>query len=194
MASQGPLSSSSPLFAGLQTLRGNWGWFLALGIVLIVLGILALGAPLVMTLTTVMLFGVLLVVGGGAEIVSSFWASKWSGFFLHVLSGVLHLVVGIIMVDRPGLSAAGFTLVLAVFLLVGGLIRIIVSVVHRFPQWGWVLLNGIVTLLLGILIWRGWPEASLWVIGTFVGLDLLFNGWSWVMLALAARKIPNVTS
>jgi uncharacterized membrane protein HdeD (DUF308 family) len=152
------------LFEGLQTLRSKWGWFLVLGIVLIVLGILALGAPLVMTLTTVMLFGVLLVVGGGAEIVSAFWASKWSGFFLHVLSGVLHLVVGII-----------------------------VSVVHRFPQWGWVLLNGIVTLLLGILIWRGWPEASLWVIGTFVGVDLLFNGWSWVMLALAARKIPNVT-
>jgi uncharacterized membrane protein HdeD (DUF308 family) len=177
---------------GIQALHSNWGWFLALGIVLITLGILALGAPLVMTLTTVMLFGVLLVVGGGAEIVSAFWARQWSGFFLYVLSGVLHAVVGVIMVDRPALTAAGFTLMLAVFLMVGGLVRIIVSVVQRFPQWGWVLLNGCVTCLLGILIWRDWPEASLWVIGTFVGVDLLFNGWCWVMLALAARKLPQV--
>lgn len=192
MASQEPRLSSSPLLEGLQALRGNWSWFLALGVVLIVLGIMALGAPLVMTLTTVMLFGVFLVVGGGAEILSSFWARQWSGFFLHIFSGVLHGVVGVIMIDRPDLTAAGFTLMLAVFLMVGGLVRIIVAVVHRFPQWGWVLLNGIVTLLLGILIWRNWPEASFWVIGTFVGVDLVFNGWSWVMLAVAARKLPLV--
>jgi len=181
------------LLEGLQALRGKWSWFLALGVVLIVLGVVALWTPLVMTLTTVMLFGFLLIVGGGAEIVSAFWASKWSGFFLHVFSGVLHAVVGVIMIDQPGLTAAGFTLMLAMFLMVGGLVRIIVSVVHHFPQWGWVLLNGIVTLLLGILIWRNWPEVSLWVIGTFVGVDLVFNGWSWVMLAVAARRLPLVT-
>ncbi len=87
-----------------------------------------------------------------AEIVSAFWTSQWSVFFLHLLSGVLHLVVGIIMVDRPGLTATGFTLMLALFLMVSGLVRIIVPLMLRFAQWGWVLLNGIVTLLLGVLI------------------------------------------
>lgn len=191
MSSQGSILSSSPMLHGLHTLRSNWGWILALGILLISLGILALGAPLAMTLSSVMLFGMLLIVGGAAEIVSAFWASRWSGFFLLVLSGVLHLIVGMIMIDRPGLTAAGFTLMLAVFLMVGGLIRIIVSGVQRFPQWGWMMVNGFVTLLLGILIWRDWPAASLWLIGTFIGIDLVFNGWGWVMLALAIRKLPH---
>lgn len=184
----------SPLFEGLQSLRSKWGWFLALGIVLIVLGVISLTAPLLVTLTTVMLFGLLLVIGGGAEFLSAFWASKWSGFFVLVFGGLLRLVVGIIMLEHPGPAAAGITLMLAVLLIVGGLVRIVISVTQRYPQWGWTALNGVVAFLLGVVIWREWPTASLWVIGTFVGVDLLFNGWSWVMLALAIRKFPQVAS
>ena len=93
-------------------------------------------------------------------------------------------------IDLVSLAAEVLTLILAVAFLVGGSVRIVVVLTERFSAWPWVLLNGVVTLLLGILIWRQWPESSLWVIGLFVGIDLIFNGWSWVMLALAVRAIP----
>src|SRR5207253_4921622 len=126
------------------------------------------------------------------EVASAFWARRWGGFFLHVLVGLLYFFVGLLLLDRPGLGATGYTLMLAVFFVFGGVSRIIFALGHRFSGWGWVLLNGVITLFLGILIWRELPEAALWVIGTFVGIELLFNGWSWVMLGLAARSMPAV--
>jgi uncharacterized membrane protein HdeD (DUF308 family) len=76
----------------------------------------------------------------------------------------------------------------AACLLVGGILRIVVSLVERFEGWGWSLLNGVVSLLLGAVIWRQWPLSSLWFIGLFVGIEMLFSGLSWVMLALAVRS------
>lgn len=192
LAFRDELLASSPLLQGLQTLRRHWWCLLALGILLVTLGVISIGAPLIMTITTVMIFGSLLLIGGVAEIISAFWARQWSGFFLIVLGGVFHVSVGVIMLERPGLAAAGFTLMLAIFLVVGGLIRIIVSVAQRFPQWGWMTLGGSVALLMGLLIWKDWPEASLWLIGTFVGVDLVLNGLSWATLGLAIRKLPHI--
>jgi uncharacterized membrane protein HdeD (DUF308 family) len=184
----------SPFAAELHELRRNWGWFLVLGIGLIIVGMLAIGAAFVATLATVLTFGILMLVGGGIEIVSAFLAQRWSGFFLHLLAGVLYLVVGFFMIAHPVAAAAGLTLMLAALFLAGGLFRIILSLSHRFPGWGWTLLNGVITLLLGFLIWRGWPEAAFWVIGLFVGIELIFAGWSWVMLALAVRNVPKATA
>jgi uncharacterized membrane protein HdeD (DUF308 family) len=76
---------------------------------------------------------------------------------------------------------------LAASFLVGGFLRAVFSVVLRFPAWSWVLLNGVVDVLLGVLILNGWPESSLWVIGLFVGIDLIFHGVGWVMLGLGVR-------
>ncbi len=174
---------------GLRDICKSWGWLLAFGIVLVVVGTLAVGASFITTLATVVAFGVLLLVGGGAQIVGAFFSRKWSGFFLQLLAGVLYLVVGLLMVSNPLIAAAGLTLLLAAFFLVGGVARIVVAVSERFENWGWVLLNGVVTLLLGILIWRGWPASALWVIGLFVGIEMIFCGWSWVMLGLTARRI-----
>ena len=174
----------------LPNLRRRWGWFLALGIFLIVVGVLAIQRPEVATLTVVEVIGFLLVFGAGAEIVSSFWARRWGGFFLHLLTSLLYLFVGAVILERPGLGAAGYTLMLAVFFVASGLFRIVFALSQRFSGWGWTLLSGVVTLALGVLIWRDLPEAAFWVIGTFVGIDLLFVGWSWVMLGLAVRSIP----
>jgi len=94
-------------------------------------------------------------------------------------------------VERPGLGAEVITFMLAIALLVGGSFRIVMALSERFHGWGWVLLNGIVTLVLGILIWRQWPESSLWVIGLFVGIDMVFAGWSLVMAGLAVRTLAR---
>ena len=82
------------------------------------------------------------------------------------------------------------TLIIAIFLIISGIFRIVSALSERFTGWGWVLLNGGVSLLLGLLIYKQWPLSGLWVIGLFVGIDLIFNGWAWIMLSLAMRKPP----
>ena len=182
-----------PLLAGLEEVRRNWGWFLALGIALIVLGVLALGAPWLVTLATVLLFGWLLLFAGVFEAVGAFWARRWSGFFLHLLAGTLNVVIGLLLIAHPVAGAAGLTLLLAAFFLVGGLFRLGVAAAVQFPGWPWAVLGGAVTALLGILIWAEWPSSALWVIGLFVGIELIFRGLGWVMFALAARELPRPT-
>jgi uncharacterized membrane protein HdeD (DUF308 family) len=191
MALETQPTMTGALLDGLQSLRANWGWFLALGIALIVLGTLAIGAAFIATLAVAVTFGILLLIGGGVQIASAFWARRWSGFFLQLLVGILYVVVGALMVEHPIGAAAGLTLMLAAYFLAAGLLRIVVALTERFHNWGWVLLNGVITLVLGVLIWRQWPESSLWVLGLFVGIDMIFSGWSWVMLALALRSLPR---
>jgi uncharacterized membrane protein HdeD (DUF308 family) len=174
----------------LEGLRKNWFWLLILGIVLVVVGVIAIGSYFVATLATVLALGILFLVGGVVEVANSFWAHCWRGFWLHLLAGILYVVLGFLIIQRPGAAAAGFTLVLAAVFMVGGLFRIVSSLVDQFHGWGWVLLNGVVTLVLGIMIWREWPESALWVIGLFVGIDMVFAGWSWIMMALAVRNVP----
>ena len=134
------------------------------------------------------MLGFLLMIGGAVEIVDAFLGRGWRGFWLHLLTGILYLVLGFLMVQRPLAAAAIFTLMLAAALFVGGLFRIIVALSERFYGWGWVLLNGIITLVLGILIWQEWPQAAYWVIGLFVGIDMLLDGWSLVITVLTVRS------
>jgi uncharacterized membrane protein HdeD (DUF308 family) len=172
----------------LEAIRANWVWFLALGITLIIIGTIAVGMPFVASLATAVTFGALLLVGGIAQLAGAFWTRDWSGFFLNLLMGVLYVVLGLFFVRDPGDALLAMTLLLACMLMVGGLFRIIGSVMYQFPHWGWTLVGGIINLILGIMIWQQWPVSGLWVIGLFVGIDLIFTGWTWVMLALAVRK------
>src|SRR5262249_36053909 len=132
--------------------------------------------PLVASLASAMAIGALLLLGGVAQMVGAFWTRDWSGFFLSLLMGVLYLLLGVLFLRDPGDALAAMTLLLACALMVGGLFRIIASLMHRFPHWGWILAGGILNLVLGILIWQQWPAAALWVIGLFVGIDLIFTG------------------
>jgi uncharacterized membrane protein HdeD (DUF308 family) len=175
----------------LEVLEKTWGWFLALGIILIIVGTLAIGASFITSLAIVLVFGTLLLVGGSVQVIGAFFSRKWKGFFQELLAGILYLVVGLLMVNNPVATLAALTLLLAAFFLVAGIARVVVAVTERFENWGWVFVSGVVTFLLGILIWRGWPVSALWVIGLFVGIEMIFCGWSWVMLALAARSVAK---
>jgi uncharacterized membrane protein HdeD (DUF308 family) len=173
----------------LEAIRGNWGWLLGLGIALIVVGTLAIGAPLIASLATAVAIGFLLLMAGIAQLVGTFWTRDWSGFFLSLLAGILYVVLGVLFLRAPGQELLALTLLLACVLMVGGLFRIIGSVMYQFPHWGWVLLSGVINLALGVLIWQEWPASALWVIGLFVGIDLMFTGWTWVMLAFAVKNL-----
>ena len=138
-----------------------------------------------------MVIGILLLLGGIAEMVGAFWCRGWSGFFLHLLSGVLSIVVGVLFLRAPVDALLALTLLLACLLLVGGIFKIVAALSYRFGAWGWSLASGIIDVVLGVMIWQEWPASALWVIGLFLGISLVFRGINWIGLGLALRAIPR---
>ncbi len=177
----------------LQHIRSHWFWIVLLGVLLAVAGTAAIVVPPATVGTTfaaVVFLGVLLMIGGVATIVSAFWIGKWSGFLVQLLVGLLYVACGFVVTENPAISAVTMTVFIAVSFMVLGAFRAVGALVLRFPEWGWALLNGVVTFLAGAVIYRQLPFDALWVIGLLVGLEMLFNGWTWIMIGLALRRIP----
>ena len=177
---------------GLNALRGNWFWFVLLGISLILLGAVALGSVVITSLAVAAVIGVLLIMGGVFEAIGAAWCRGWSGFFLHLLSGILSIVIGVLFLRAPVGALAALTLLLAFFLMTGGVFKIVTSLSYRFAAWGWALAGGVIDVLLGLMIWQEWPASALWVIGLFVGINFIFRGVNWIALGLALRSLPRL--
>lgn len=175
-------------FNAFDELRKKWGWFLGLGVLLVILGLFAISGAVFVTWLSVIFLGVLLLVGGLVQLIYSFYTRKWSGFFMSLLAGILYTVTGFLMIKNPALSALTLTLLLASFYTVSGLFRIIGALTTKFEHWEWVLASGIISLILGVLIFAEWPLSGLWIIGLFIGIDLIFIGWVWIVIALAAHR------
>lgn len=180
--------SLEPYFSSIDYVQKNWKTFLALGIVLVVVGFLAIGAATVTSFVTLLFVAITLIIAGITKLVYSFWARQWSGFFVSLLSGLLYTVIGVLFLAKPVAGLAALTLMIGCLFLVSGVFKIAVAFGSRIQQWGWILASGVISLLLGIMVLAEWPEASLWVIGLFVGIDLIFYGWTWILLALAAKQ------
>ncbi len=174
-----------------EELREIWAFLAGMGAALILLGAIAIASSFIATLATVIVFGILLIIGALFQVVTALWGRNWRGFFLHLLGGVLYLIVGVFMIDHPIEAAAAVTLLVAIGLLASGILRIVLSLVERFDGWGWMLLSGVISFVLGTAIWRQWPLSGLWVIGLFVGIEMLSSGLSWLMLGLAVRSLPR---
>jgi len=172
-----------------EHLTSSWWCFLLMGIFLMVCGTVALAFPIVTNVAAMMVLGVVLMVSGVVTIVTAFWTGKWSGLLLQLLVGILYLVVGMQIADTPVKAGVVMAVFIAGFFIVAGAFRAVAALVLRFPHWGGTLLNGIVTLLCGVVIYRHFPECALWVVGLLVGLEMLFNGWTWIMLAMAVRSL-----
>ncbi len=190
MASKIDLAQASLSAVGAEELRNKWGWFLAVGVLLIIAGTIALGSAFFMTVFSMVLLGWLMIGGGLFETIHAFSCKRWGGFFVDLFAGILYIVVGFMVVANPGATAVALTLLASLFLIFGGISRVVVSLIVRYQNWVWLLLHGLVNLVLGIAIWRQWPLSGLWVIGLFVGIDMVFNGWSLVMLGFAAKNMP----
>ena len=185
----------------LARLRKEWWVFLILGILLILGGAACISYPFFTSLGVMIFLGVTLMLSGLFLIISAFWTGKWSAFVLQILIGLLYAVAGFLVADAPVASAALFTLLIAGFFVVAGVFRIVYSLMERFPQWGWVLFNGIITLVLGLIIFKSFRQFAegesadvFWIIGLLVGIELIFNGWTWVMLSFVVKKIPEFES
>jgi uncharacterized membrane protein HdeD (DUF308 family) len=170
------------------SIRNGWGWLLALGIVQIIVGVLAVSYAFSATVATVVTLGVLFLIAACAQLTAAFLTRGWRGFFLFLLLGILYAIAGFLMISQPMTAAEGLTLMLAVCFLLGGTFRIITALIERFPYWGWVLFNGAITVVLSIAIWQQWPSSGLWVLGLFVGIDLILNGATWTVLAIDVRN------
>ena len=179
----------------MHRMRDQWLWFLLAGLALVVIGGLAIGWSCLGTITiaATWLFGFVLLAGGIVEMIHAFSARRWSGTLLHVLIGVLNIGVGMMIIDDPGESALVLTKIISIFLIVGGMFRIVAALIQRFNGWGWVLLNGVITLLLGILVYKQWPASGLWFIGLYLGIDMIMNGWGYIMLGIALKQLPART-
>jgi len=179
--------SATAMSPVLERIGHKWGWFLVLGIAQIVLGVIALGDTVAVTVVSMIFLGWLLILSAILHVVHWFRAREKS-FFLDLLGFIFDLVVGIILLTNPGVGAVALTLVLAVFFIVGGVMRIIASFSFDVPNRVWAILNGVVAAILGIMLWIHWPTSGLWFIGLAIGIELIFRGWAWVMLALRMRS------
>jgi len=169
-------------------LKKAWGWLLAWGIILLVAGVVGLGYEFSVSVVTTLFVGGLLVVYGVIEVVQAFRHQRWSGFFLFLFGGILSIVAGALILARPIAGMEVLTLLMAAYFLVLGAFRSVGAVSSRHPGWAWGLFNGIVSMVLGMFIWNRWPDSSLWVIGLFVAVDMILQGWNYIMLALVARR------
>ncbi len=164
-----------------------WGWFLAFGIALLALGVAAVARAVTATVASMLFFGWLLVFAGAIEVVQAVAVGHWAGFFQHLFAAILFLVAGFILVFRPVISAEVLTLFMALFFLIGGLFQLVGSLWIGLPGWGWSAVDGVITFVLGLLVLAEWPASGLWVIGLFLGIDLILYGLAWIAIALGLR-------
>jgi uncharacterized membrane protein HdeD (DUF308 family) len=185
----GPTYVSRHFVVAGEELRQASGWLIFLGILLIILGTVALIAPLIATKALVLVYGWVLLIAGVTQIFSAFASLRWGGFFMHLLVGLIDLVLGVFFFRHQVAAASVLTLLLAAGFLVGGAFRLVAAFSLRFPGWGWTALSGFVTFIVGAYIWSLWDTwETLTIPGLFLGIQMLFYGWSAVALALAARK------
>lgn len=179
----------SSLATHLVPLRRNSGWLLAAGIALVILGVIGLGAVTMLSLASAIWFGAMILVGGIVVLVDAFRHQGWKSCVLHILIGLLYVAIGLMTFVNPLLATASLTLLAGAALVATGVLRLVVAFQNReLPAWGWIAFSGALSLLLGGMILAQWPGSSLWVLGTFLAIELIFQGWATIALARAIRS------
>jgi uncharacterized membrane protein HdeD (DUF308 family) len=189
------VTSNSPgtphnLGEGLRALRDKWGWIVALGVIFMLAGVIALGSVLMATVSAVYIIGIMMIMAGVTEIITAFNVKDWGKFALWMLLGLLYVAAGVIAFLNPFAAATILTLMLGVALMIGGIVRGFLAwhVREAGKPWGWVAFSAVITILLGLMIVLQWPYSSFYVLGVFLGIDLIFIGSSWLMIGLALKK------
>jgi uncharacterized membrane protein HdeD (DUF308 family) len=177
-----------------QAVRDHWVLFLIEGIVLVVLGVLAILVPMVATIAVAILIGWLILISGVVGLITTFMMRNAPGFWWSLLSAVLGIVAGVILLAWPILGAVSLTLLLIVFFTIEGVASIMYAVEHKKElsgRWSWMLVSGIVDLILAFIVVTGLPGTAAWTLGLLVGINMLFGGTSLIGMALHARSSGN---
>jgi uncharacterized membrane protein HdeD (DUF308 family) len=173
---------------GAANISHKWGWFVALGIAMIALGVAAWLDVVTVTIAGTIFIGASLLVGGALQIIHAFMTKEWRGFILGLFCGILYLAGGLLIMNEPVQGALFLTLLVVAALVVGGVIRIVLALQHRnIAAWGLILLSGIVSIVVGYLLYASLPWSGLWVLGTLIAVELLIQGSSWLYFGIALR-------
>ena len=163
-----------------------------LGVAMLLLGILALGDVVAVTLISTIFIGAMLLVSGVFQAIHAFMVKTWSGFLLNMLGGIVYAIGGILIMDEPVQGAVIITLLLIAALVIGGVLRIVVALRHRDMGGWWLMaLSGLISIVIGILLYASLPWSGLWVLGTLIGVELLVQGMTWLMFGIALRRIRH---
>lgn len=172
-----------------SSIKRNWGWLLALGILMLCLGCLGLSMVIGLTLVSMLFLGVLLVVAGFAQLIDVAKAPHWKASLWHALVAVLYVAVGGVVIYDPILASTVLTAIIASILIVIGLVRFIMALSLKGSKGrGWLFFAGLVSIILGGLILAQWPFSGLWIIGLFIAIEMIVNGWTYILLSFAIRK------
>jgi len=174
-----------------DALRKHWKLYLAEGVLLLVLGIVAVVIPPLATLAVTILFGWLFLISGIMGLVTSFWMRAAPGFWWSLISGALGVLVGGMLLAQPATAAFSLTILLIAFFVVEGIVSIMFALDHKRElsgQWGWMLMSGVVDLVLSVLLIAGLPGTAAWALGLLVGINMVFGGMALIAMALNARK------
>jgi uncharacterized membrane protein HdeD (DUF308 family) len=183
---EAPRSFGAPVLAPL---RAKSGWIIALGVIYVIAGLIALGSVVMATVVSVLIVGIMMLIAGIAEVINAFQVKSWGKFVVWLLLGALYIIAGFVTFENPLLAAAILTLILGVALITSGITRIILAFsVKEGVPWIWILVSGLITLLLGLIILAHWPVSSLYILGLFLGIDLVFAGAGWIGLGLGLRR------
>ena len=182
-------TATSRLGNYVETMRPKWGWFVALGLVAATLGFVALALTVTATIVSVVTIGIFMVLTGMTEIAIGFRARTWGRILYWELAGLLYVLAGAFAIANPLPATFVITLLLGAGLLATGLVRLFLGwQMHESTTRGPLILAGAVTALLGLVIVLGWPGNSIFVLGTLLGIDLLFSGMSWIFFGLRLRS------
>jgi uncharacterized membrane protein HdeD (DUF308 family) len=169
----------------------RWGWFVALGVVLVAIAAVAWFEVVAVTLVSVIFIGAALLLGGVFQILQAFMVRAWSGFLLHVLMGLLYVLGGLLIMAEPATGAVVITVFLAVCLGIAGIMRIWLALQHReLTGWWLMLFSGVITFLIAILLYSTLPWSGLWVLGTLIAVELAIQGITWIQFGLMLRRMP----
>jgi uncharacterized membrane protein HdeD (DUF308 family) len=189
-----PTSSDTGSPSNTRVGSSVWGGPFVVGLLITLLGCLALASIGITSLVSVFFYGSLLVVMGIAEIIHAFRIRNAGPFLLFLLGGLLSMVVGLLVLAWPGAGLAAMTLLLAGYFFATGLFRTITSVMDRYPRWGWDCADGIISIALGVIIMAQWPLSTLWAVGIVVGVGLISRGIALMAGSLAVRNVIREVS
>jgi len=173
----------------VQAVHKMWGWYLALGILLILCGAYVIYAGGAGTLASVIVIGAAVFVAGLAQLVGAFMSRGAGHVILLLLVGFLDVIVGVMLMQHPDVGALTLTLLLAVLFVFGGIFRFVSALALQYPQYGWAAASGVLSVILGILLWMQWPVSAAWFIGFIVGLNFIFAGISWSTMAVKLKSV-----
>jgi uncharacterized membrane protein HdeD (DUF308 family) len=175
-----------------EPLRAKSGWIVALGIVYVIAGAVALSSVAMATVVSVFLVGIMMIVAGIAEVISALQVKSWGKFVLWLLLGALYIVAGILAFENPLLAATLLTLLLGASLIASGIVKIVLAFnMKAGSSWGVVVFAGLITLLVGLVIVARWPVNSLYILGLFLAVDLIFSGVGWISIGLGLKPRPQ---